>query len=84
MGGSLGEVRQVLADVSAGLQAAHHHAGVARERIADAVAVLTRLGEEHSEPLVPEELQRAAEDVERVLQLIGGGTTAVADLDARL
>jgi hypothetical protein len=80
----LGEVRAVLAGVAEQLGSAYQHAGIARARIADAVAVLDGLGEQHSEPLVPPELLQAAEELERGLGLITGGATAVADIDARL
>jgi hypothetical protein len=80
----LGEVRAVLAGVAEQLGSAYQHAGIARARIADAVAVLDGLGEQHSEPLLPPELVQAAEELERGLGLISGGVSAVADIDARL
>lgn len=80
----LGDVRVELAGVTEQLGSAYQHAGLARARIADAVAVLGGLGEQHGRPLVPDELRRAAEELERSLTLIGGGVAAVADLDARL
>ena len=80
----VGEIRVVLAGVVEQLGSAYQHAGVARDRIADAVAVLDGLGTQHSEPLVPVELQRAGEELDRGLGFISGGATAVADIDARL
>jgi hypothetical protein len=80
----LGEIRSVLAGVAEQLGSAYQHAGLARARIADALAVLDGLGEQHSEPLVPVELRRAAEELEHGLRLISGGASAVADIDARL
>ena len=74
----------MLAGVAEQLGSAYQHAGIARARIADAVAVLDGLGEQHSEPLVPPELLQAAEELERGLGLITGGANAVADIDARL
>ncbi|TQM42796.1 hypothetical protein [Pseudonocardia cypriaca] len=74
----------MLAGVAEQLGSAYQHAGIARDRIADAVAVLDGLGEQHSEPLVPPELLQAAEELERGLGLITGGANAVADIDARL
>lgn len=84
MTGSLGELRQELAGVAEQIGDAYRHAAAARARIADAVAVLTELGTQHSEPLVPAELYRADSELERSLSLINGGVTAVAELDARL
>jgi cytolysin (calcineurin-like family phosphatase) len=78
------EIRSVLAGIVEQLGSAYQHAGLARARIADAVAVLDGLGEQHSEPLVPPELRQAAEELERGLGLISGGASAVADIDARL
>jgi hypothetical protein len=80
----LGEVRAVLAGVAEQLGSAYQQAGIARARIADAVSVLDGLGEQHSEPLVPAELRQAADELERGLELITGGASAVADIDARL
>ena len=80
----LGETRAVLAGVAEQLGSAYQQAGIAHARIADAVAVLDGLGEQHSEPLVPAELRQAAEELERGLGLITGGVSAVADIDARL
>jgi hypothetical protein len=80
----LGEVRAVLAGVAEQLGSAYQHAGIARARIADAVAVLEGLGEQHSEPLLPPELVQAAEELERGLGLISGGVSAVTDIDTRL
>ena len=82
--GDLGEIRAVLAGVAEQLGSAYAQAGVARARIADAVAVLDGLGVQHSEPLVPAELRQAEEELDRGLGLITGGASAVADIDARL
>ncbi|WP_433275638.1 hypothetical protein ACQPZA_31060 [Pseudonocardia xinjiangensis] len=80
----LGEIRAVLAGAAEQMVEAYQHADVARARIADAVAVLSGLGEQHSEPLVPVELRRAAEELERGLGLISTGAAAVSDINARL
>jgi hypothetical protein len=80
----LAEVRVVLAEIAEQLGDAYQQAGLARARIADAVAVLHDLGEQHSEPLVPAELHQAADELERGLGLISGGASLVADIDARL
>jgi hypothetical protein len=80
----IGEILSVLAGVAEQLGSAYQHAGVARARIVDAVAVLDGLGEQHSEPLVPPELRQAVEELERGLGLISGGASAVADIGARL
>jgi hypothetical protein len=79
---SFDEVRAALALVAERLAAALGQAATAREQIADAVGVLSAL--EHTEPLVPPELRRAGDELERSLQLISGGAAAVADIDARL
>lgn len=84
MSGSLDEVRVVLAGAAEEIGSAHGHARLAHARITEAVTVLTGLGEQHSEPLVPDELHRATEKLERVLGLISGGAAVVADIDARL
>lgn len=81
---SLADVRAVLAAVADQIGSADGHARLARARIADAVAVLTELGAQHSEPLVPVELRRADEELERGLGLIAGSAAAVADIGARL
>jgi hypothetical protein len=80
----LGELRLALAGVAEQIGAAYQQAGFARARIADAVALLDGLGQQHSEPLVPPALRRAAEELDRGLALISGGAAAVADIDARL
>ena len=84
MSESLGEIRSVLAGVAEQLGSAYQHAGLARARIADAVALLDDLARGHPEPLVPVELRKAADELERGLMLISGGASAVADIDARL
>ena len=63
---------------------ARQHAGLARGRIADAVAVLDGLAGHHREPPVPTQLRRAADELDRGLGLIGAGETRVADIAARL
>ena len=40
--------------------------------------------DQHPEPLVPPELRRAGDELERGLRLISGGADAVADIGARL
>jgi hypothetical protein len=81
---SIAEVRAALAAVTESLDIAHQHARVARERLEEAVAVLTDLDGQHSESLVPPQLQRAGEELDNGLAAIGGGRDAVADLGARL
>jgi N-acetylglucosamine kinase-like BadF-type ATPase len=80
----LGEIRAALAGVAEQIGSAYEQAGLARARIADAVALLSGLGEQHSEPLVPDELRRAVDELERGLGLISTGAAVVADIDARL
>jgi len=86
MTGSFGEVRALLAAASESLGSAFEHAGAARRRLHDAVGVLAGLDAlgQHREPLVPVELRRAEEELERGLGLIGLGVAAVADIDARI
>lgn len=81
---SISEVRAVLAAVAESLGSADRHARIARERLEEAVGVLTALDGEHSESLVPPQLHRASEVLDHGLAAIGGGRAAVADLDARL
>jgi hypothetical protein len=81
---SLGEVRVALAAVAEHIGSAYQYAGVARARIAESVAVLTRLSEQHPDSLVPVELLRAADELDRGLGLISGGGVVVSDIEARL
>ncbi len=80
---ALEEVRQMLLGAAEEIGQARQYAGIARGRLADAVGVLTGLGE-HREPLVPPELRRAADELDRGLGLIGAGESRVADIAARL
>jgi len=80
----LAEIRVMLASVAEQLGTAHERAGLARDLIADALALLDGLGEQHSEPLVPDELRQASEELERGLGLISSGACAIAEIDARL
>lgn len=66
------------------LGAAQQHAGVAQGRITDAVGLLEGLGEQYREPLVPPQLRRAADELDRGLGLIGAGHHRVVDIAARL
>lgn len=50
---SLGELRAVLMEVRERLGEALAHAATARDRLVDAVGVLSDLDGQHSEPLVP-------------------------------
>jgi hypothetical protein len=80
---SIEEVRAMLLGAVEQIGNAHQYASVARGRIDDAVGVLVGLGE-HREPLVPPELRRAADVLDRGLALIGAGENTVAELAARL
>lgn len=84
MNDSFGDIRAVLADIVDQISSAYQHAGIARARLIDAVAVLTELSAQHSESLVPFELCRANQELERGLQFISDGATAVAGIAARL
>ena len=80
---SVEEVRAMLLGAVEEIELARQHAGEARGCLADAVGVLSGLGE-HREPLVPTELRRATDELERGLDLIGAGEQRIADIAARL
>ena len=80
---SVEEVRAALLGAAELIGNARHYASLARGRLADAVGVLTELGE-HREPLVPPELRRATDELDHGLGLIGAGESRVADIAARL
>lgn len=82
--GSLGDVRAELAAASERAAAAAQLVGLARARVADAIAVLTAMEGQHSEPLLPEQWSRAREQLERVLEQLNAGAMVVADIDARM
>ncbi len=84
MTGSLEEVRATLYAVLELLASAQQHAGAAGGRIEEALGLLAELGEQHSEPLPPPQLVRAAERLQDGLGLIGHGAQLVADIGARL
>jgi hypothetical protein len=81
---SLGELRAALAGVGERLGEALGYAAIARDRLSDALGLLTALDGQHSEPLVPPELQRAGDELDNGLRLISTGVAAVADIGARL
>jgi hypothetical protein len=81
---SLGELRAVLTDVRERLGDALGYAATARERLVDALGLLSDLDEQQREPLVPPELRRAGDELDRGLRLISRGAAAVADIGARL
>jgi hypothetical protein len=81
---SVAEVRSLLAAAVEQLGSAMQFAGLARSRIVEAVAVLDGLGQQHSESVLPPELPKAVDELDRAVRLISGGATAVADIDARL
>ncbi len=81
---SLGELRAVLADVRDRLGDASGYAAAARERLVDALGLLSDLDGQHLEPLVPPELRRAGEELDRGLRLISRGAAVVADIGTRL
>jgi hypothetical protein len=83
MTGSLAEIRLVLAEVSTQLNAAYQQVAVALSGIEDARSVLAELGQ-HSEPLVPAELNQAVRGLEDELDLIRRGVAVVAEIDARM
>jgi len=75
------EVRAALGEVLDRLGGAARLVDLAQARV---LAVLAELDAQHHEALVPVELHRAEADLARGRQLIGGGVTAVAAVDARL
>jgi hypothetical protein len=83
-GGSLGDVRAELAAIADQTAGAVQHVELAKARIAAAIEVLAGLGEHHSEPLVPTELRRAAEEVDQLLALLNSALLAVADIGTRM
>ena len=84
MTGSFDELRAGLADVAERLSSAGQFARRAGVLIDDALGQLTQLSEQHSESLVPVELQRASDELQHGLQLINSGSVAVADIESRL
>jgi hypothetical protein len=81
---SLGELRAVLTGVGERLAEALGYAATARDRLSDALGLLTALDGQHSEPLVPPELRRAGDELEHGLGLINSGAAAVAGIGERL
>lgn len=84
MTNSLGDLRAALAEAGELLGEALGYADVARARLADAVGVLADLDGQHSEPLVPAELRRAGDELDRGLRLISRGASAVSAIGERL
>ncbi len=81
---SLGELRAVLAGVGERLGEALRLCRDRPRPLSDALGLLTALDGQHSEPLVPPELRRAGDELDRGLRLISSGAAAVADIGARL
>lgn len=81
---SLGDLRAALAEVGERLAEALGHVDLARARLADAVGLLEGLDAGHATPLVPPQLRRAGDELDRGLRLIAGGASAVAAIGARL
>jgi hypothetical protein len=82
--GSLDEVRAGLLLVAERLAAADQFARRAGTLLDDALAELTRVSEQHSELLVPVQLRRARDELDRGLGLVNAGSMAVSDIEARL
>jgi hypothetical protein len=82
--GSLDEVRAGLLLVAERLAAADQFARRAGTLLDDALAELTRVREQHSESLVPVQLRRARDELDRGLGLVNAGSMAVSDIEARL
>jgi hypothetical protein len=81
--GSLDEVRAGLLLVAERLAAADQFARRAGTLLDDALAELTRVSEQHSESLVPVQLRRARDELDRGLGLVNAGSMAVSDIEAR-
>jgi hypothetical protein len=82
--GSLDEVRAGLLLVAERLAAADQFARRAGTLLDDALAELPRASEQHSESLVPVQLRRARDELDRGLGLVNAGSMAVSDIEARL
>jgi hypothetical protein len=82
--GSLDEVRAGLLLVAERLAAADQFARRAGTLLDDALAELTRVSEQHPESLVPVQLRRARDELDRGLGLVNAGSMAVSDIEARL
>jgi hypothetical protein len=82
--GSLDEVRAGLLLVAERLAAADQFARRAGTLLDDALAERTRASEQHSESLVPVQLRRARDELDRGLGLVNAGSMAVSDIEARL
>jgi hypothetical protein len=82
--GSLDEVRAGLLLVAERLAAADQFARRAGTLLDDALAELTRVSEQYSESLVPVQLRRARDELDRGLGLVNAGSMAVSDIEARL
>ena len=80
---SVEEVRAMLLGAVEEIGQARRHAGDARGCLADAMGLLDGLGE-HREPLVPTELRRATDELDRGLGFIGAGEQRIAEIAARL
>jgi len=81
---SLEEVRAGLSEVSERLRAAYGCAVTAQQRLAEALALLTELDRAHHDVLVPTQLRRADQELERTLGMIMSGAESVTAIEARL
>lgn len=80
---SLEEVRAMLLGAVEELGQARRHAGDAHGCLTDAMGLLNGLGE-HREPLVPPELKRATDELDRGIGIIGVGEQRISEIAARL
>jgi hypothetical protein len=81
---SLEEVRAGLSEVSERLHAAYRCVVTAQQRLAEATALLAELDRAHHDVLVPPQLRRADQELERGLGMILGGAESVTAIEARL
>jgi len=74
---SIEAIRAATAEVRDQLAAAHHGVVTARERLSGAVRTLADLSRNHPSSLVPQEHQRADEQLARCLELIAGSLACI-------
>ncbi|MFB9904536.1 hypothetical protein [Allokutzneria oryzae] len=81
---SIAELRAAFEVVLQHLGAAGHHARGARERLTETHEVLDDLSRDHQGSLVPPELAKATDMLERVLAALAEGSDAVESFSSAL